>query len=549
MQAIIMFLMKPIPIMPLIFFRVMFGGIMIWEVWRYFHYDRVARYFIEPGYFFHYFGFEWVKPLAGDAMNWLFVFLAVLAVLIAIGLFYRLAIILFCLIFSYIFLLDQTQYLNHFYLVSLISFLMIFMPAHRAWSLDALLRPSLESRFVPNWSLCLLRGQMAIVYVYGGIAKINPDWLRGEPMRHWLADRSDFPLIGHLFREEWMVYLFSYGGLLFDLFIVPFLLWHKTRIPALIVAIGFHLSNHQLFNIGIFPWFAMGITLLFLPPDWFRFRFGISPDTMQKIEAFQLTGLQKLGFAGLALYFGIQLLLPLRHFIYPGYVSWTEEGHTLAWHMKLRSKEGEARFFASHPASGTTWQIHLPDYLNERQINQMKDNPHMILRFSHYVGKQLAEELKSPVEIKVWSMMSLNGRAPQLLIDPTVDLTQQADSLSPADWILPLMQAPAPHSAYPTLLVSQLDSEVIILLNITETPFPMDKLSKALQFDTTMNWLEPHSCVFLYHDELRLQKLFPICNEVARHDTHIHFADIQASRIDPYDYHCRDKQCILVAQS
>jgi hypothetical protein len=35
------------------------------------------------------------------------------------------------------FFLDQMLYLNHFYLMALISFLMIFVPAHRAFSVDA----------------------------------------------------------------------------------------------------------------------------------------------------------------------------------------------------------------------------------------------------------------------------------------------------------------------------------------------------------------------------------------------------------------------------
>jgi vitamin K-dependent gamma-carboxylase len=47
--------------------------------------------------------------------------------------------------------------------------------------------------------------------------------------------------------------LFSYGGLLFDLLVVPFLLFRHTRPLALLAAVGFHLMNSQLFTIGIFP--------------------------------------------------------------------------------------------------------------------------------------------------------------------------------------------------------------------------------------------------------------------------------------------------------
>ena len=44
--------------------------------------------------------------------------------------------------------------------------------------------------------------------------------------------------------------------------------------------------------------------------------------------------------------------MPLRHFLYPGDPSWTEEGHNLAWHMRLRSKSGTIALFASDPRSG-----------------------------------------------------------------------------------------------------------------------------------------------------------------------------------------------------
>lgn len=123
-----------------------------------------------------------------------------------------LSITLFFLGFTYWFLLDRTQYLNHFYLICLISFLMIFIPAHWMYALDAYWRPSIRAVVAPAWALWVLRLQLGIAYFYGGIAKINGDRLRGEPMRLWLSARTDFPMIGALFTEEWVVYTFSYSG-------------------------------------------------------------------------------------------------------------------------------------------------------------------------------------------------------------------------------------------------------------------------------------------------------------------------------------------------
>jgi len=152
------------------------------------------------------------------------------------------------------------------YLVSILSFLLILIPCHRSFSLDALINPKSRSQFVPAWSLWLLRAQIGIPYFYGGLAKLNPDWLRGEPMRTWLAELTSIPLVGQFLTEEWVVYLFSYGGLGFDLLIIPLLLFRKTRVIAFVASVMFHLTNAYIFNIGIFPWLMIPATLIFFPP-------------------------------------------------------------------------------------------------------------------------------------------------------------------------------------------------------------------------------------------------------------------------------------------
>ncbi len=195
-------LFAPVDIASLVFFRIAFGTIMAVEVLRYFYHGWIRRYYIDPTYHFSYYGFEWVQPWPGIGMYLHFIALGALAICIAYGFWYRVSTVLFFLGFTYVFLLDQANYLNHFYLIVLISFLMIFIPAHRSFSVDALERPQLRSETAPAWALWVLMAQMAIVYFYGGLAKLNDDWLRGEPIRTWLASRMDFPVIGPLFAEE-----------------------------------------------------------------------------------------------------------------------------------------------------------------------------------------------------------------------------------------------------------------------------------------------------------------------------------------------------------
>lgn len=438
-------LFAPIDIDSLLVFRILFGGIMIWEVCRYLHYDWIRRYYIDPTFFFTYYGFSWVRPWPGDWMYVHFYALGVLAFLIMIGLFYRISATLFFLGFTYVFLLDQAYYLNHFYFISLMSLLMIFVPAHRAESVDAWLRPQIKSQFVPAWCLWLLRAQLAVVYIGAGVAKIHADFLQGEPMRMWLASRSDFTIgswnIGELFTKEWVAWFFSYGGLLFDLFIVPALLWRRTRALALIALTFFHVMNAYLFNIGIFPWISLGATIiLFLPPDWPRqtWQWRGEPKNMDPFALVPSPSKKRWVVALMCIYMAVQILVPLRHLLYPGSVHWTEEGHRFSWHMKLRDKEANGRFWVSDPADPGVEEIHPAHYLTPRQINKMMKTPDMILQFAHHVADKARAETNSEVKVRADIEVSLNGRPYQKLIDPTVNLAAQERTLGHATWILPL---------------------------------------------------------------------------------------------------------------
>lgn len=427
---------QPVPIAQLVIFRISFGLLMLWEVWRYFHYDWIRRYYIEPAFHFKYWGFEWVQAWPNDSMYWHFYALGFLAICITIGFCYRLSAALFFIGFSYVFLLDQARYLNHFYLICLISFLLIFVPAHRAFSIDALLHPHLYSKVVPAWALWLLRIQIGLVYFFGGIAKINGDWLRGDPMRMWLAERTDFPIVGQWFTEEWMVYAFAYGGLLFDLLFFPCVLWKRTKFFALAVSLFFHFTNYHLFNIGVFPWFMLAANILFLPLNWFS-RFTPANESQLFPSTTHLATRQKLLLVGISIYLVIQILLPLRHHLYKGDVHWTEEGHRFSWRMKLRDKEGYIRFILADGA--TKWEINPLDYLTPDQLDEMSTRPDMILQFSHYLAEKMEDDEQSgDIQVYVEARVSLNGRTPQLLIDPNANLARQSRTWQRATWILPL---------------------------------------------------------------------------------------------------------------
>lgn len=453
-DALVARLFAPVDISSVVVFRVAFCLIMVWEIYRYFNYGWIASKYIEPNFHFSYLGFEWVKPWPGNWMYAHFYALALLALFIAVGFFYRVSATLFSLLFVILFLMDKGVYLNHLYLVALVSFIMIFVPANRAYSMDSLRRPAFRSDTIPAWSLYLLASQFAIVYIYSGLAKLNPDWLRGEPMRTWMSRHPDFPIIGRWFTDEWMVYAMSYGGLFLDLFIVPLLLWRRTRWFAVIAAVLFHRFNAEMFSIGIFPTFATAAVILFLPPDLprrvltsIRYLFqqrplGTRRPAMKQADAgshltfAQRPFIQRVTVVFVVAYIGIQLLVPLRHHLYPGDAAWNEQGDRFSWRMMLHTKSGDTTFYVNHPATEETWTVSPYDYLTNQQAGDVEVQPDMTVQFSHYLADLWQRSGYDEVEVRAQAFVSLNGRDPQILIDPTVDLAAVELSMAPHDWIV-----------------------------------------------------------------------------------------------------------------
>ncbi len=446
-------------------FRVLFGLILIVEVYRYFSYGWIERYFAGTQFYFTYPGFSWVHPWASLTLMQLhFVVLGVCATLFAVGLSYRISAIGLFLTFSYVFLLDQAQYLNHFYLVLLASFLMMWIPAGSGWSLDAWMGGGMRSPSpfrLPAWSLWILRFQFGIVYVYGGIAKLTPDWLRGYPLSGWIRNEDHLPFIGPFMDERWMGLAMSYGGIATDLLVVPLLLYRRTRWVGFCVALVFNLLNDQMFSIGIFPWMMLAGTLLFFEPDWPRRLWNVClqmAGIRQKIYEPSARGTGKYALLSkittrqmyvsiaLALFVAWQLLFPLRHFLYPGSVHWTEEGHMFSWHMKLRSKSGIISFHLRSPDANVSWEIDPHEYLSERQVDKMAVRPDMILQFSHFLRDEYRAQGYTDIEVYADARTSLNGRPMQQLVHPEINLAKVEWSVFPAKWILPLTTVLRPSS-------------------------------------------------------------------------------------------------------
>ena len=440
-QGFLSQLFAPVDIAFLVAFRIVFGATMLWYVWDHCARGLVEYYYITPRFHFTFYGFQWIHPWPGDGMWLHFYALGILALFLTVGFLYRISAILFFFGFTYVFLLEMSVYQNHYYLSCLIALILVFVPAHRCFSIDAWLRPALRSKVTPTWTLWLLRIQIGITYFYGGIAKINGDWLHAEPIRTWLSRRTGMPIIGPYLTEEPVVYFFAYGGLIFDLLVVPMLLWRRIRVIALLSAFLFHLFNASFWDIDFFPWFMMGATLVFLPPDWPRYLWRTAGKVPLKLEPIsRLSIQQKVTVSVLGIYLAIQLLAPFRHYLYPGNSNWTEEAHHFAWRMMLREKNSAVRIYGTDVRTGRTGEVDVTPYITQRQVSRFGKNPDMILDLSHFLAREFSDTAQSDIEIRVLAMSSLNGRKPQLLFDPNLNLVDIERTWRSQPWISPLKE-------------------------------------------------------------------------------------------------------------
>ncbi|MDX1520234.1 MAG: HTTM domain-containing protein [Anaerolineae bacterium] len=438
-------LVQPVDGASLAGFRILFGLIMVYETYRYFAFDRIARYYVEPQFYFTYELFPWVRPWPEPWIYVHFIILGVASLGLMLGLFYRLSAYIFLLTYSYIFLMDKAQHNNHYYLIILLGFLLLFVDGQRVASLDNWRRRGSrwpDGHLVPFWNVFILRAQIFIVYFYAGIAKLNGDWLALEPMRSWLHNRADYPLVGQFFTTEVGAIFFAYGGLIFDLSIGFLLLWRRTRLLGFVGLLFFHLMNKWLFSIGVFPYMMIATTILFVDPSWPRRFLRLPVPQISSNSWLERTKPYRPAVAAfVGLYLLIQVLVPFRHWLYPGEVSWNEEGHRFSWHMKLRSKQAGLTFYVTDPATNEVWQIDASQVVSDRQYGKMATRPDMILQFAHYMRDQFQAtgEIENPIiQVEAWA--SLNGRPFQRFIDHTVDLAQQPAPriFGHYDWVLPL---------------------------------------------------------------------------------------------------------------
>lgn len=334
------------------------------------------------------------------------------------------------------YLMQKASYNNHYYLLILLSAIMVFLPANKYHSVDAKLNPKIKSNSMPQWCRLVFILQMFIVYTYGSIAKLYPDWLDASVMKIFMSGKRNYFLIGEFLQQEWLHYFLAYGGILYDGLVVPFLLFKPTRKIAFFGSIFFHLFNSIVFQVGIFPYLALAFSLFFFNPKTIKNIFFKKREFYDAAEVKEPKYKKPL-VALFSIYFIIQIALPLRHHFIQDNVLWTEEGHKMSWRMMLRSKLAHISFKVKEKGKNKTIFVKLEDYLSKKQMRLVSTHPDVMWQFAQRLKKEYKEKGKD-VAVYISCNISVNNRPYTKYINPEIDIASVSwSAFKHSEWILP----------------------------------------------------------------------------------------------------------------
>ena len=442
-KKITTYLLKETSILPLAIFRMAFGFLMCFSMIRFMFNGWIEKCYTNPEFHFTYQFFNWVEPFNENQMYFIVTICALSALLIALGFLYKTASILFFISFTYLELIEKSWYLNHYYFVSLIAFLLILVPANKNYSLDSKLFKKLKLNVVPYWTILIFKLQLCVVYLFGGIAKLKTDWLlNAQPLKIWLKAKTDTPIIGWLLEYDAAPYLFSWSGMLYDL-TIPFLLFiKKTRPIAYIFVVIFHVLTSVLFNIGMFPWLMIFGSLIFIThQEWNKILTFLG----KKNNLIEEKNIKKNSYKThnitlvfLTVFFAFQFLFPLRYHLLTDHVLWTENGFRFSWHVMIMEKIGATEFTIIDKKTNKRWIEYPKNHLSSLQEQQMSFQPDMIWQYAQFLKEKYAKISIDDVAIFVDAKVSLNGRISQKFINPKKDLTEIKSVDAVYDFVLKL---------------------------------------------------------------------------------------------------------------
>lgn len=431
---------NPVSLYPVVALRLGFGAAMgMWALYMTLS-GSAFDLFIAPEFYFSYPGFEWLAPPSDFLIYSAFILIFLCSLLIFAGWYFRIASWIFTLAFAYITLLDKASYLSYYYYVLLLGFMLSISPAHRLFSIDLIRKPAIRVDHVPAWLVLAFKIQVALVFIFAGMAKLNADWLfHGMPVNIWIQELSNagFSFLQGLEKGITPV-LIAWILIMFDFIIPHFLLDQRTSRGAFIIVVLMQLMAIFVFQAGFFPVLTAFSCLIFLPESSIhsflsRVAYFLYDLFDFKGEVFNPGGSILLQYRKkrlfpmlLAAFFSLQILLPVTLFLNWGSSRWADSAFRFSWDIRVHEKTGNVEFLLQDDASGSSRIIAMKDYLTEHQIRVMAEDPDMIRQFAEHLLASSPEN--DQIRIQANASVSLNGRPPERILQ---DSWGTAGNISP----------------------------------------------------------------------------------------------------------------------
>lgn len=437
---------KTIDASALALFRILFGTLMTIHLWAFNSPGIIKERFVDVNFFFSYplFHLLHLKPLAGDWWYLFFLVMGLFSIGITLGFFYRISSIGFFICFLYFFLLERAYSPTPHYLYLWLSVLFMFTNAHATFSIDSFQKRISLGHKVPIWMIYVFRFQIGLAFFYSGFGKLtHPDWLHARQLFIWLKTFTHVNVLGTTLTTPLAAHIFSFSGIIFDMSIGILLCFKRTRTFGICLAIFFHVFNKFLLNLYSVPMFMLATLIIFYDPAEPRIlikkikkTFHIQSSEISENNVPPSVQPQNSKFIIiLSLYLMIQVLVPLRHFLYPCSTNWTHRGQEFCWQFMNNNMWTDIRFRMSRPQNLANFD---PMPMSEYQYQWMTNFPDMIMQYVHYLRGELIESDVDDPEIYVYAEKSLNGREPCALFDSNVNLANKKFSLFECpDWLMP----------------------------------------------------------------------------------------------------------------
>jgi hypothetical protein len=387
----------PVSIYPLVALRLCFGTAMaLWALVMMVS-GHVGQLYKDTTIHFPFKGLEWITPLPYEFMLLIFSALIVVALFMAAGWYFRRSAMLFILFFSYVSFCDKAAYLSYYSFVILIAFMLLVSPAHRLFSLDLLRKPHIRVDYAPHWLLLAFKLQVVMLFFFAGMAKLNYDWLfTGLPITLWLQDV--FFSFGWsaevLFSNPWIGISLSWCLVLFDFILPHFLMDTRTSKKAFGLVVLVQVPGMLIFPTGMFPLLVLLMCTVFLPHE--PIHLLVSKISYFLYDFFQFKGevfnpggvfmlkykMERLFPVIAAIYFSIQILLPIYLFLSWGSFQWANKAFHFSWDLNVNQhRKPNIEFVKVNRLLGHIEPIEVDHLINAFQKKEMANDPEMLKTF------------------------------------------------------------------------------------------------------------------------------------------------------------------------